>query len=296
MILKGRKKQKGMIFAGCSFTWGQGLYYYSGMDTLVPPKPHEFHESEVQHSHVEFAKSRRFPRLVANHFNSFEVCQPWNGGSFTSITNYWNNALSPTPVDPFHKTMDNHDYWNQGYEYDDFEYIVYQMTMWNRSNIKKEWAQEYFNKETVEYWTLFAKESRLRKLLREKGLTLGELIHDAKKDEIAKTKRFLKNFEEKGIKVVLLCWPDDLVTYVQNDPWMRKKLVTLTYKKHNYNSIESMMNARLPSNTGDANPELTIYKDTEYFEVPPVDHHPSLTCHQVIADNIIQHIGRRYSG
>ena len=25
---------KGIIFAGCSYTWGQGLYYYSGLETL----------------------------------------------------------------------------------------------------------------------------------------------------------------------------------------------------------------------------------------------------------------------
>jgi hypothetical protein len=266
------------------------------MNTLVNPKPHEFNESDVQYSHVEFTKSRRFPRLVANHFNSFEVCQSWNGGSYPSIMNYWNNALSSTYAPPFNKTMDSHDYWNQGYEYEDFEYIVFQMTMWNRSNIPLTWAQKYFSRDTVEYWSLLQREMRLKQILKENEMTLGELIHKAKKDVIVSTKSFLKNFEEKGIKVVLLCWPDDLVTYIQNDTWMRKKLVTLTYKKHNYNSIEDMMNARLPSNTGDANPELTIYKDTEYFEVPPVDHHPSLTCHQVIADNIIQHIGRRYGG
>ena len=36
------KITKGIIFAGCSFTWGQGLYYYSNLDTLQEPPPDQY--------------------------------------------------------------------------------------------------------------------------------------------------------------------------------------------------------------------------------------------------------------
>ena len=38
------------------------------------------------------------------------------------------------------------------------------------------------------------------------------------------------------------------------------------------------------------NPELTVKWDEAMFEVTPKDHHPSLACHQVMAENIIKRI------
>ena len=29
---------KGILFGGCSFTWGQGLYFYSNLPNLYEPK------------------------------------------------------------------------------------------------------------------------------------------------------------------------------------------------------------------------------------------------------------------
>ena len=34
---------KGLLFGGCSFTWGQGLYFYSDLPDLYYPKPYEYH-------------------------------------------------------------------------------------------------------------------------------------------------------------------------------------------------------------------------------------------------------------
>ena len=42
MKIKDDKVTKGIIFAGCSFTWGQGLYYYSNMETLKEPPPNQY--------------------------------------------------------------------------------------------------------------------------------------------------------------------------------------------------------------------------------------------------------------
>ena len=38
------------------------------------------------------------------------------------------------------------------------------------------------------------------------------------------------------------------------------------------------------------NAELEILRDTDTFEITPGDHHPSQKCHQVMAENIINHI------
>ena len=73
--------KKGIVFAGCSFTWGQGLYYYSKMSTVKEPAPEQYEHKLVTDAHKRFMATLRFPRLVANHFNTFESFKISNGGS-----------------------------------------------------------------------------------------------------------------------------------------------------------------------------------------------------------------------
>jgi hypothetical protein len=62
---------KKMIFAGCSFTYGHGLWHYTKEEGL--PKNdlvihyHQFPES------LYFMEDNRFARLVSKHFNSHEI-------------------------------------------------------------------------------------------------------------------------------------------------------------------------------------------------------------------------------
>ena len=74
--------KKGMIFAGCSFTWGQGLYYYSNMSTLRQPAPEQYDFKLVTHAHKRFMASLRYPRLVANHFGTFELVKKEMGSAY----------------------------------------------------------------------------------------------------------------------------------------------------------------------------------------------------------------------
>ena len=38
------------------------------------------------------------------------------------------------------------------------------------------------------------------------------------------------------------------------------------------------------------NKELEILRDSDNFEITPGDHHPSLKCHRVMSDNLIDYI------
>lgn len=84
---------KGIIFAGCSFTWGEGLELYSNLPTIDMEYynkygyhyPHVMEiENGVKPSHIEWMKSNRFARKVATHFNTFECVYGENGGSYQS--------------------------------------------------------------------------------------------------------------------------------------------------------------------------------------------------------------------
>jgi hypothetical protein len=47
----------GIVFAGDSFTWGQGLYYYSKLPGLKIPKTGHYLDTYVTPSHRRFKKT-----------------------------------------------------------------------------------------------------------------------------------------------------------------------------------------------------------------------------------------------
>ena len=67
---------KGILFGGCSFTWGQGLYHYSNLSNLPASSENRtFNSRVITEAMIRHKNSIRFPRLVANHLNTFEVCK-----------------------------------------------------------------------------------------------------------------------------------------------------------------------------------------------------------------------------
>lgn len=272
-LKQNAKVTKGMVFAGCSFTWGQGLYYYSGMDTLQEPPPNHYKHELVSLAHERFMESVRFPRLVANHFKSFELCQPFNGGASYSIHEWWNKSF--LPKDNPTKNKANFDYTIPTYNYSEVSHVFYQFTQWHR-------AQSNFRPDGHPITHCDAWQSvGFNDWLTTQGITLNEYERRSRKKEIEDVKEFLMNFSDRGIKVYVMSWPTDIVTDILEDPWLSSKFIKFDYKGHEYSNIEEMMNTY---------PELTIVHDSEHFDQCPLDHHPSLALHQVIADSIIEHL------
>ena len=94
-------------------------------------------------------------------------------------------------------------------------------------------------------------------------------------------KQFLQECEKNGVKTIVFTWPDDWITYIENDSWMKERFMTIEYNGKIYKSMDIMMRN---------NKELEIKHDTAHFADTPKDHHPSMLCHRVMADNIIKRI------
>jgi hypothetical protein len=87
-----------------------------------------------------------------------------------------------------------------------------------------------------------------------------------------------------------MSWPGDIISEILDDSWLSSRFINFTYKGRIYNSMEEMMIETYEGTGIPVNPSLTIMTDKHSFEEPPQDHHPSLTFHRVIADNIIKHL------
>lgn len=256
---------KGMIFAGCSFTWGQGLYYYSNLPSVQDAHKNTWLPSIVTFSQIEYMKTIRFPRLVANHFNTFELCQPFNGGSNETIMDFWNKSFADTPT--YAKYINSTE--PPQYFYDDFEYIIFQLTQWGRS---KSPVDPTFTNSS------FVNVNNFQGLLS----NLDQYMNTAILHDLSRIKTFLQKFESRGLKVLVLSWPEDFIPYIMGDQWYKNRFVSLNYNGTVFDSIEKIMKE---------NTSMIIRNDdTVPFLPRPLDEHPSALCHRVIANSIIKKI------
>lgn len=265
------KITKGIIFAGCSFTWGQGLYYYSNLETLQEPPPNYFYEHYVTPAHYDFMKSVRYPRIVANRFSTFELVQPWNGGSNERIIAWWRSCLELPNARPDGQTPK--------YKPSEISHLVFQLTQWprnpitvNHPGIKSETSHSDFMSTHSHLFTAW---------LQENNLSVEQYVESAITDNLQMVKDFLIELENLGIKTYICTWPYEFINRIHADPWLRERFISFEYSSNTYDSIEDMMQAH---------PELEIRRDTSSFEDTPKDHHPSLKCHQVMAQNVIKHL------
>ena len=92
------ENHQNIIFSGCSFTWGQSLYYcnesftdlkepinscYDHKDTEFPSKEHK-----------QYMIESRFATQVANHFNCEPIVREENGGNNIQICRFVLNKLN----------------------------------------------------------------------------------------------------------------------------------------------------------------------------------------------------------
>lgn len=276
---------KGLLFAGCSFTWGQGLYYYSNLPTLKEPLPDHYDPALITAAHRRYMETVRFPRLVANHFKTWEVVHPFNGGSNLSAIRWWRSSFNNMPSGPDHTIKE--------YEYNEFEHVFFQLTQWHRDNIDIEIDGKRHSVPMNiilggpgnEEWP-----ERFARWLKIKKLTWDQWLVQYIDDNIDRVKNFLMEFEDNGVKSTLILWPevynheavgDEYISRIESDPWLNERLLRLKYEGRSFDSMEALMNAHS---------EMTIKTDVTSFKDTPKDHHPSLKMHSVMADNIIEHL------
>ena len=56
---------KGVLGIGCSYTWGEGLYYYSDLDNLPFKSSHHFDPDTVTPAMMLYKDNNKFIKLVA---------------------------------------------------------------------------------------------------------------------------------------------------------------------------------------------------------------------------------------
>jgi hypothetical protein len=274
MKTKIDKVYKGIIFAGCSFTWGQGLNYYSNLSTLKEPGFGRYNSHLITKSQLKYLKSIRFPRLVANHFDTFEFVHKQNGRSNQEMISFWKEYFGEIPRSYL---LDISDLDDKIY-YDEISVLFFQVTQFGRNEIEFSLGGETYK---MNIGSLYHKENEtlLEKYLLEQNLTLGQLEIRELQKNIIMIKEFLEGIENKNIKTFIFTWPDENVKFILEDEWLKERFIKFEYNNSEYNSIQTLLQK---------NTELSIMNDYENFITPPKDDHPSKKCHEIIANKLIE--------
>lgn len=254
---------KGLIFAGCSFTWGQGLYYYSDLESLIY-SDNVFIMYNLTEMQIKYMESKRFARIVANHFNSVEMVSKANGGSDKSNIMTWFDMIGKNS---FHPMLD-------------FSHIIFQLTDPNRSYATfshkgQEIKFNFFNK-TEQYYE--KKYNLFLEYLEENSLTFDDWYENHVIETLNFVKEKLVYFEKNGLKSYIMTWPDVYVKHIFNDEFLNPRFINFNYENEDFNSLESLMKI----------PEMKIGTDFKNLNKKINDDHPSLGCHQIIAESIIK--------
>ena len=269
---------KGIIFGGCSFTWGQGLYFYSDLVDLKYPKSHYvFNGEDLKLSHIKFRETLYYPRLVANHFNTFEAFKNVNGGSEDETFQFFKFVFEEKS-----KTAEHISY--EKFNHHDFDYMIIQLShMWrNKFYYDKNDPNKFIN---IPLHNLSEIEKRYPDFLEwfyDSNQTFDDCNESMVEQQFLRLKNEVMFYEEKGIKVKILSWQNELVSPILKDPYLSERFIKLKYKNKEYKTIESLQREHK---------NMVIESDFDNFVgTPPSDHHPSKLCHQVIAENIINNI------
>jgi hypothetical protein len=280
-MISNTPPKKGMVFAGCSFTWGQGLYYYSNLPSLEgkEPPPDHWYSWLVTHSHLRYMESVRYPRIVANHFKTWELVTPGNGGSNQFIVKYWSERLTDQEA----SNIENSNYHHPNYNYKDISHLIFQLTQYQRDNFIFEHNGTKYNMPLHEI-NKAENINMFLDYLQNTGKTFAEWEEEYIANNINNVVQFLQKIESKGIKVYVMAWEDIYFPQVKANAYLNSKLIKLNYRGKEYETIREMMQA---------NRELEIKYDVANFIETPKDHHPSMLCHQVMAENVINTIESR---
>ena len=107
---------KGILGVGCSFTWGEGLYFYSELDNLPFKENHEFINSEVTQAMRSYKDKYRYLNLLSSALDTWYHSGAKNGGSQWLSNEYLKGGL-----------------FEDGYSYTDFKLLIYQFTLPERN-------------------------------------------------------------------------------------------------------------------------------------------------------------------
>ena len=318
--------QKGIIFSGCSFTWGQGLWMYYDKDIKIPMSIEytggkdnmdvEWKSTRVPEEAYELHKTLGWPTKVAEYLNGTPIIKRYNGGNDEESIRFINEVFGNNDV-----SVNKHSMVKKNYDIENVDYIFFQTTQPYRCDFEFK-----YNNKDYKMWSTpnLQNFERVSEMVFVKGQGIQERQHSKKIGErifidwlidnnytfddfekihteqvMDRVESVLKKYSEMGKKVYLLNWTWEYWKAIKDRPFLKNIHIPFNYKGFTYNSIHEL---QMHYTNTDSHCRGTQYcdeckgikmmidndKDVIPFNRPTHrDEHPSKLCHEIIAENII---------
>ena len=82
-----------IVFTGCSYTWGQSLWYHGNFENDIHPRDGMFYSSMICTECMDYMVENRFASQVSKHFGKESKVRAENGGSNKSILHFCEEVI-----------------------------------------------------------------------------------------------------------------------------------------------------------------------------------------------------------
>lgn len=253
---------------GCSFTFGEGLQFFSNLKSVDIPKQHMFDYEQLTHAQYRFIQNNRYSKILADLLGGVDVNSSKNGGSNNGI---YNELQLLNINDTELKLKDRVGYKRETYvRLDEIDYIVIQFTNIYRDELLingKVYPQLNMVENIDEY---------IKKYLTE-DFTFDDYTKKLCEETIIKFKKIFKKIEQKNpnIKIRVFSWENELDEYLRNDEYFKDKTITFHYKNIEYKTLRDIIYGKI---------KLTIQET--FHPNCRNDQHMNLEGHRFIAESI----------
>ena len=253
---------------GCSFTFGEGLQFFSNLKSVTIPKQHMFDYEQLTHAQYRFIQNNRYSKLLADLLGGVDVNSSKNGGSNDGI---YKELRLLSINDKEIKIKDRVGYNRETYtRLDEIDYIVIQFTNIYRDELLingKVYPQLNMETGVNEY---------IKKYLKD-DLTFDDYTKILCEQTINKFKNVFKTIEQQkpDIKIRVFSWESELDEYLRLDEYFKDKTITFNYKDKEYKTLRDMVYSKS---------KLTIQET--FHPNCRNDQHMNLEGHRLIAESI----------
>lgn len=255
-------KMKRIIYAGCSFTFGHGLWQYTKEDGLRK----DDHYLSPKHFPVsfDFMRKNRFPRLVSNYFGTQEVIRDFTSGSDKLSLEFVPELLRFNTWEPKWAKVD--------FDFSEISHLVFQTSYLDRCSLTKD-GKEIWIGDLSQVWKNYMS------INMNVASNVSEFWQELKTTYYNKIRELFLFLEGKGIKCYMLAITDDYFDLIENDEFIKSRFIDIEYDGATFKNFGELFIY---------DKKLMIINDTDNFEDPPKDLHPSLKCHRIVANSIIK--------
>lgn len=278
-------KKKYSIFAGCSYTWGQGLWSYLETEEHVPSyEEWVFDNMPLPSGSIELKNKLNYPNLVCTEMDTIPLFKKENGGHDYESLQFILECEKEVGIENIdciilqttqqyrsafyfnHNGKDYHLRPPSGF----FNYNhVCELSYLNLETLEYDYSIDHSNADIFYDWLI---ENKLD-IENFKEIHLNQLFSDFE--------RILKKYYDLGIPVYILSWTDEYLNSIKNSEFLNDKFIKFEYNNNVYECIEDMQNK---------NKKLFLRDDPTVKHAPGNDEHPSKECHEIIAKAILEKI------